>query len=135
MKNEPIDETEFNNRDLDNHSHYLESPPSKDFSPAYKKRKIKFIEPSRYEEATYHCGYPGRDEHAVYGECVANRIRKLNDDYLVAIARNRIDQILFEMEMVKYQQLQPSSSTSAGSSIHKIVFSPVGSQSSGEAKT
>ncbi|XP_063233981.1 uncharacterized protein LOC134537455 [Bacillus rossius redtenbacheri] len=66
-----------------------------------------------------------RDDHTVYGENVANRIRKLNDEYLISIARHKIDQALFSVEMLKYkdQSVSVVSSDQAGPEADHMVSS------------
>ncbi|KAG8278503.1 hypothetical protein J6590_019135 [Homalodisca vitripennis] len=48
---------------------------------------------------------PTKDEHTVYGECVANRIRKIKNHMRLCIVKNKIDNILFEAEMEEYKDV------------------------------
>ncbi|KAG8291173.1 hypothetical protein J6590_067159 [Homalodisca vitripennis] len=48
---------------------------------------------------------PTKDEHTVYGECVANRIRKIKNPMRLCIVKNKIDNILFEAEMEEYKDV------------------------------
>lgn len=48
-------------------------------------------------------GQQSRDEHSVYGETVANRLRRITNPMRLCMVRNKIDNIIFAAEMEEYQ--------------------------------
>ena len=42
---------------------------------------------------------PTKNEHAVYRECVTNRIRKIKNPMRLCLVKNKIDILFFEAEM------------------------------------
>lgn len=50
-----------------------------------------------------------RDEHSVYGETVANRLRKITNPLTRCIVKNKIDNLIFQAEMEGFQDHMQSS--------------------------
>ncbi|KAG8250808.1 hypothetical protein J6590_094069 [Homalodisca vitripennis] len=61
---------------------------------------LLFVFPIRLEKPK-----PTKNEHAVYRECVANRVRKIQNPMGLCIVKNKIDNIHFEAEMEEYKDV------------------------------
>ena len=65
--------------------------------------------------------YTERDEHQIFGELIAAKIRNLKTHYARSIVQHRIQNILYEAEQGLYdipQNTLPPSSGNAGCDVH-----------------
>ncbi|XP_023223955.1 visual pigment-like receptor peropsin isoform X1 [Centruroides sculpturatus] len=77
--------------------------------PLQKSKKRKVTENSENNETNQFfkkitdkpIGY--QDEHTIYGQSIASRIRNLGNKYCQALARNKIDNAIFEIEMLMFK--------------------------------
>lgn len=124
-----VDSEPINNPPASSHSRAFKRPPN--------KRTRQDIQDKAYDIMT-ECynkinTEDDRDEFSIYGEAVAARIRKIGNPVAVCILKNKIDNAIFETELVEYQKQEShSNSVRSSSGMSYTMVSPTEEVISGE---